>query len=298
MKLGGIFAPITTPFTADGERLALDKLKPNFQVYNRTGLAGYVVCGSTGEANLLTWEETERLFAAVPEHTAKGKLLVAGTGVDSLAETILRSKRAAQLGYHAVLVRTPHYYKPFMTPAALLDYYRRVADASPAPVLVYSIPQFTGVDVSADLAAKLAQHPNILGIKESSGRLAVVSEIISAAPAGFQTLVGSASIIEPSLKLGATGAILGLACILPDLCAQIFDAAHKGDTKKAEALQVTLEPIGRKCVSETGPAGVKYSMDCVGMFGGTTRSPLLPLDEKQKQGIQAALATVQTAAAR
>ncbi len=166
-------------------RTGARQAEQNFEAYNRTGLAGYVVCGSTGEANFLTWEETERLFAAVAANTGKGKAAGCRHGLDSLAETIFRSKRAAQLGYHAVLVRTPHYYKPFMTPAALLDYYRRVADASPVPVLVYSIPQFTGVDVSADLAAKLAQHPNILGIKESSGRLAVIGEIISAAPAEF-----------------------------------------------------------------------------------------------------------------
>jgi len=297
MKLQGIFAPISTPFTANGEELAFDKLAQNLTAYNCTGLAGYVVCGSTGEANFLTWAETERLFAAVAEHAAAGKLLVAGTGIDPLGETILRSKRAAELGYHAVLVRTPHYYKPFMTPAALLEYYGRLADASRVPVIVYSIPQFTGVDVSAELAAKLAQHPNIAGIKESSGRLAIIGEIISAAPRNFQTLVGSASIIEPSLKLGASGAILGLACVLPDLCAQVFEAARAGDSKKAEALQMTLDPIGKKCVSETGPAGVKYAMDCVGLYGGVTRSPLLPLSDRQKLEIEEALSTAQAAAA-
>src|SRR5690242_17615379 len=146
MELHGIFVPISTPLAAGGDALALDKLKGNLEWYNKTGLAGYVVCGSTGEAILLTWQETEKLFAAVVEHSSKEKILVAGTGVESTAETILRTRRAAELGYKAALVRTPHYYKPAMTHAALLNYFRAVADASPIPVLVYSIPQFTGVE--------------------------------------------------------------------------------------------------------------------------------------------------------
>jgi 4-hydroxy-2-oxoglutarate aldolase len=300
INLHGIFAPITTPFVAAGEALAFSHLKQNLAIYNKTPLAGYAVCGSTGEAILLTWDETDRLFAAVAENNSAGKILIAGTGVESTSETIMRTKRAAELGYNAALVRTPHYYKPAMTHAALLDYYKRVADASPIPILVYSIPQFTGVEVPGALVAKLAEHPNICGIKESWGKLNVVQEIIAAAPKHFQTLVGAASIVDPSLKLGATGAILGVADIAPDWCAMLFDAARAGDSAKAEEIQRRLTPVSQKCVGELGVAGVKYALDLLGQgtghysgfYGGPTRSPLLPLTAAQQAEVGSVLVSL------
>src|SRR6266849_9587052 len=159
MKLQGIFPPLTTPFAGDGA-LALDRLQENIARYNRTRLAGYVLTGSTGEAVLLNRDEVERVWAAAREAAAADKLLVAGTGVDSTAETIDRTNRAAALGYHAALVKTPYYYKAQMTPDAHFEHYRRVADAAKIPILLYSVPQFTGVAVEAKLVARLAEHPN------------------------------------------------------------------------------------------------------------------------------------------
>lgn len=292
MKLHGIFVPISTPMAAGGDELALDKLKSNLGWYNKTGLAGIVACGSTGEAILLTWTETERLFASVAEHASKEMILVAGTGVESTAETIIRTRRAAELGYKAALVRTPHYYKPAMTHIALLDYFREVADASPIPVLVYSIPQFTGVETPPDLVRKLAEHPNIIGIKDSWGKLEVVDGILKAAPRTFQTLVGSAGILEPSLKLGAVGAILGIACVAPELCVELYVAARAGNSAKADEIQKRLTPVSQKCVSELGVAGVKYALDCLGMYGGPTRRPLLPLTQEQQASLKQLLGTL------
>ncbi|HET9401459.1 MAG TPA: dihydrodipicolinate synthase family protein [Candidatus Acidoferrales bacterium] len=292
MRFDGIFAPLSTPFTPGGERIDFDALKENISAYNRTALAGYVVCGSTGEANFLSSDETDALFAAVAENSSPDKVLIAGTGIDSLSETIQRGKRAGELGYKAVLVRTPHYYKPLMTHEALVEYYSRVADASPVPVLVYSIPQYTGVEVRPGTAAQLARHPNIVGLKESSGRLETVRAIIDATPKTFQTLVGSASILEASLRLGAVGGILGLADVLPNECAQLFAAARSGDLAGAEELQAQIEPVSKKCVSELGPAGVKYAMDCLGLSGGEPRLPLLPLTESQKESVNAVLAAI------
>src|SRR5713226_2225830 len=188
MKLHGIFPPLTTPFASDGS-LALERLRDNIAQYNRTGLAGYVVIGSTGEAVLLSRAETEQVWAAAREAAAADKILIAGTGVDSTAETIERTNRAAALGYQAALVKTPYYYKSQMTPAAELEHYQRVAYAARIPVLVYSVPQFTGLALEADLVARLAEHPNIIGIKESSGNVQRVTEIIAAAPEGFQVVV-------------------------------------------------------------------------------------------------------------
>ena len=298
MELRGIFAPITTPLSADGDGLALEHLKINFAAYNKTKLAGYVVGGSTGEAILLSSDETDRVLAAVTELAAPGKILVAGTGTESRVETIARTRRAAALGYKVALVRTPHYYKPLMTHTALLEFFRGVADASPIPVLVYSIPQFTGVEVPAELVARLAEHPNICGIKESWGKLSVVREIIAAAPKHFQTLVGSAAIIEPSLKLGAVGAILALADVVPDMCVELYEAALAGNSARAEEIQKQIAPVAQKCVSELGIAGVKFAMDRLGMFGGSVRSPLLPLNKEKRSAVISALATLHVPAAR
>jgi hypothetical protein len=184
MKLEGMFAALTTPFRAD-DSLDLAALAENVARYNRTDLAGYVVTGSTGEAALLTSDESERVWATVLEHTAASKTAIAGTGTETTAEAIARTRRAAAIGYAAALVRTPSYYKPFMHGDTLIEHYRRVADASPIPILIYSVPIFTGVTVEADVTARLAEHPNIIGIKDSSGSVERVAQTARAVPASF-----------------------------------------------------------------------------------------------------------------
>src|SRR5580704_5701893 len=164
MNLHGIFPPLTTPFAADGT-ISTTKLRDNIARYNRIALAGYVLNGSTSESVLLRWEEIYRLWETAKEAAAPGKILIAGTGAESTAETIEHTKRAAALGFDAALVRTPHFYKPLMTPETLAEYYLRVADAAPIPVLIYSVPVFTQLTVKAPLVAKLAGHPNIVGMK-------------------------------------------------------------------------------------------------------------------------------------
>src|SRR5712692_319492 len=246
MKLQGIFPPLTTPFGSDGA-LALDRLRDNVRRYNAVRLAGYVVIGSTGESVLLTREEADRVLAAAREAAAPDKILIAGTGVDSTAETIERTKRAAGLGYHAALVKTPHYYKAQMTSQALIEHYHRVADASPIPILVYSVPQFTGLPVEASLAARLADHGNVVGIKESSGDLRRAADIVQATPEKFQMLVGSAATLYASLELGAVGAVLALACVLPELIVELYEASCAGHADRARQLQQRLLPPGTKC---------------------------------------------------
>ena len=298
MKIHGIFPPITTPFTSDGT-LALDRLRENIAKYNRTGLAGYVVVGSTGESVLLSRDEVEQVWGAAREAAAADKFLIAGTGVDSTAETIERTHCAAALGYRAALVRTPHYFKPQMTPAAQLEYFLRVADAARIPILIYSVPQFTGVAVEANLVARLAEHPNIVGIKESSGNVQRVTEIIHATPPSFQTLVGSATTLYASLAVGAVGGILAVACALPELCVEFYEAFRAGDHERARASQHRLLTPTIRCVAELGVSGVKYAMDCLGYYGGPVRGPLLPLSDAQKREVEAALTGVtQVTAAR
>lgn len=289
MNLNGIFPALTTPFAADGS-VALDKLRGNVSRYNAVGLAGYVVIGSTGESVLLSFAEIERIWATVKESAAPGKLLIAGTGVETTADTIARSRRAAEIGFDAVLVKTPHYYKSLLTPAALEKHYRQVADASTLPVLIYSIPQYTGIAVTAEWVARLAEHPNIIGIKDSSGNAQLVAEILHYCPREFRTFVGSASTLLASLTLGGAGGVLAISCFLPGSTVELYEAFRAGDIERAARLQHSLLVPSRKIAGEFGPTGVKHAMDCVGYYGGDPRPPLLPLTAAQKSTVEAALA--------
>jgi 4-hydroxy-2-oxoglutarate aldolase len=291
MNLSGVFPALTAPFSADGS-VSVEDIKHNITKYNSTGLAGYVAIGSTGESVLLSRKEVDTILVAVKESAAPGMRLIAGTGAESTAETIDRTKRAAELGYHVALVKTPYYYKPMYKPETFIAHYRRVADASPIPVLLYSVPQFTGVALEALEVGVLAQHPNIIGIKESSGNVQRAAEMLAAAPSSFQLLVGSASMMFPSMVLGAVGSILALASALPELCVALFEAARKGDLEAARALQATILPASKLIVSQNGIPGVKYAMDQAGYRGGIPRQPLLPLHEEQRVAIRELMAKV------
>jgi len=293
----GVFAALTTPFAHDGS-VSLSDLKHNVQRYNQTDLAGYVALGSTGESVLLTRAEMDGVLITVKESAAKGKKLLAGAGAESTAETIERTKRAAELGYDAALVKTPHYYKPAYKPEVLIAHYRRVADESPIPVMLYSIPQFTGIALAAADVAALAEHPNIIGIKDSSGNVQGVAEIVAATPPAFQILVGSAASVYPSMVIGARGAILALACALPEKCVALFDLVRQAHHEKARELQSILLRASKLIVSEMGIAGVKFAMDQRGYRGGLPRLPLVPLHQEQKKRLNDFLATLEPAAVR
>jgi 4-hydroxy-2-oxoglutarate aldolase len=289
MKLEGLFAAITTPFRAD-DSLDLAALAANVARYNRTGVAGLVVTGSTGEASLLSADEAERAWATVLENIAPGKTALAGTGAETTAETIARSLRAAALGYSAVLVRTPSYYKPFMNARVLIEHYHRVADASRVPILIYSVPVFTGVTVEAEVTARLAEHPNIIGIKDSSGSVERAAEVARAVPAGFSLLVGSATTLVASIGVGASGGVLALASAFPEPCAEVYRLARAGDVDAARALEVKLEPASRRIASAFGPPGLKYAMDRLGYCGGLPRRPLLAPTAQERAEIDSVLA--------
>src|SRR5712691_4181933 len=295
--LSGVFAALTTPYAHDGS-VSLVDLKHNVHRYNETDLAGYVALGSTGESVLLNRAEMDGILITVKETAAKGKTLLAGAGAESTAETIERTKRAAELGYDAALVKTPHYYKPAYKPEVLIAHFRRVADESPIPVMLYSIPQFTGIALGAAEVAALADHPNIIGIKDSSGNVQGVAEFVSATPPEFQVFVGSAASVYPSLAIGARGAILALACALPEKCVELFELVRQGHHEKARELQSTLVRASKLIVSELSIAGVKYAMDQRGYRGGIPRPPLLPLHHEQKKRLNELLATLEPATAR
>jgi 4-hydroxy-tetrahydrodipicolinate synthase len=297
MDFSGVFAALTTPFAAD-DSVAISDLKQNIQRYNATGLAGYAVQGSTGESVLLSRAEWDSVLVAAKEAASPQKRLLAGTGVESTAETISRSKRAAELGYHAALVKTPYYYKPVYKPEVFIAHYRRVADASPIPVMLYSVPQFTGISLEAPEVAVLAEHPNIIGIKESSGHVQRVGEMVAATPASFQVLTGGAGVLLPSLTVGAKGAILALASALPEKCAELYEVTRRGQLEAARELQKNLLRASKLIVSEFGIAGVKFVMDQRGYRGGMPRSPLLPMSDASKRRVLELLATLEPVAAR
>jgi len=185
-----------------------------------------------------------------------------------------RSRRAAALGYQLALVKTPYYYKPMMTPAVLEEHFLRVADASPIPILIYSVPFFTGITVEAALAARLARHPNIAGIKDSAGSPARSGEIVRQSPQDFQVLVGSAQNFADSLAAGARGGVLALACVLPELCVELYEAHMRRDPARVQELQRLIVDPAINIVGKYGPAGVKYAMDQRGFYGGPPRPPL------------------------
>jgi 4-hydroxy-2-oxoglutarate aldolase len=297
MNVSGIFPALTTPFEADGS-VSLSGMKHNIGLYNRTGLAGYVVLGSTGESVLLSREEADLLLAAVKEAAAPGKILIAGTGAESTSETIARTKRAAGLGYQAALVKTPYYYKPIYRAEHFIQHYRAVADVSPIPILLYSVPVFTNITLESPEIIALAQHPNIIGIKDSSGSIQRIGEVVAGAPPDFQVLTGGAAVVYPALAMGGRGAILALADLLPEKCVELFQLFQQGRHEQARQLQSQLVGASKLVVSENGIAGLKFAMDLRGYKGGVPRPPLPPLKEENKNAIAAHLAELYPAAAR
>jgi 4-hydroxy-2-oxoglutarate aldolase len=288
MKLQGIFPPVTTPFDHEGNLYAV-KVQHNIEKWNKTGLAGYVVCGSTGETPLLSAEEKYTLWELVAKSAAPEKLLIAGTGVDGVHQTVCLTNRAASMGYKAALVLTPHYFKNQMTRAETqMLYFRAVADRSHIPVLLYNYPQLTGVDLSWETVVALSEHPNIIGMKDSSGNIERLMHVVREARPDFQVLVGSAQILLPALMMGATGGILAYANAAPYSAIAIWEAVR---TREEEAARDWQRRVGRAApyvTSKYGIPGLKHAMDLNGYYGGPPRLPLAPPMPQAKAEIEEA----------
>ncbi len=286
MKLEGIYPPIATPFDSNGE-LYRAKLRHNVEKWNRTALAGYVVCGSTGESVMLTTEEKVQLWEWVAEYAAPGKLLMAGTGVESVRETVALTNRAAAIGYQAVMVRTPHYYKNmFARGEAQALYYRAVADQAKIPLMIYNWPQATGVDIPAETVAALSEHPNIIAIKESSGNIEKVMQMIREVKPGFQVLVGSAPTLWPSFAVGAVGAVLAYANAAPYSTISIWEAHRGREVEAARDWQNRIARASWLVTVKYGIPGLKHAMDLNGYYGGPVRLPLAPPTPEAKREIE------------
>lgn len=288
MKLHGIFPPIATPFDADGN-LYKAKLRHNVEKWNQTGLAGYVVCGSTGESVYLTTEEKIQLWEWVAEFAAQEKLLLAGTGMESVRETVALTNRAADIGYKAVMVRTPHYYKNLLSRGETQAlYFRAVADQAKIPLMIYNWPQATGVDIPPETVAALSEHPNIIAIKESSGNLEKVMQMIRETKTGFKVLVGSAPTLWPSFAVGAVGAVLAFANAAPYATVTIWEAHRTRETEAARDWQNRIGRAAWLVTTRYGIPGLKHAMDLNGYYGGPSRLPLTPASPEAKREIEEA----------
>jgi len=276
-NLSGIFPPLTTPFTED--ELALDKLLRNLRKYERRELSGYVLFGSNGESVFLTKEEKLQIISSVREHTKK--ILIAGTGLDSIKETISLTNEAAERGADYALLITPSFFKSEMKHHTFLNYYTKVAESVMIPVIIYNVPKFTNVNIEPETIIELSQHPNIAGLKDSTETVSRISEIVSTVPTSFKVIVGTASVLYLGLIAGAVGGILALANIAPDECLQIYNLHLTGNNKDALELQNKMIPVNRAVTSKFGVAGLKAAMDILGYDGGNPRMPLEPLSEAQ-----------------
>ena len=288
MKLQGIFPPITTPFDHAGA-IYVAKVQHNVEKWNRTALSGYVVMGSTGESVMLTTEEKVTMWELVASHAAPEKLLIAGTGVESVRETVALTNRAAEMGYKAAMVRTPHYYKNLIAkPEAQALYYRAVADQAKIPLIIYNWPQATGVDIPVEAVVAISEHPNVIAIKESSGNLEKVMSLIRDVKHGFQVLVGSAPTLWPSLLMGACGAILAYANAAPYSTIAIWEAYRTREEEAGRDWQNRIAKAAALVTVKYGVPGLKFAMDLNGYYGGPPRSPLVPPTAEAKKEIEAA----------
>ncbi len=287
-NLRGIFLPIVTPFNRRG---GIDEgcFRENLRRYVEAGLAGILVAGSTGEAPYLAERERLRLVQLARELVRPPQLLIAGTGLESTRATIFLSREAIARGADVVLVLTPNYFKSRMDSAALTAHYRAVADAVRRPVEIYSIPQFTGIYIDVGTIARLSRHPNIVGLKESSGNLTFVRAVLRKVRPAFRVLVGSGVIILEGLRAGAAGGVLGQAGFVPELCVGLHEAFRHGQMRVARSLQQRLALLVEKIHVPYGVAGVKAALDLCGYHGGTPRAPLLSLDTAGRRAVAAAI---------
>lgn len=296
-SLAGVFPPITTPFSTDGEML-LDHFKENLRRWAQFDLAGLTVLGSNGESAYLSEDEKLLLLRESRLLVPSARTLIVGAGRESTRLTIEFVKKISDLGADYALVGTPCYFKPSMNDDALFAHFWTVADESPIPVLIYNVPQFTGVNTGASLVARLSAHENIAGIKESSANLALQGEIRRRTPERFQILVGSAPTLFPSLAQGAVGGIVAIACALPGMAIELYQSFHAGDWKKSAEIQAQLASPAAAVTTQFGIPGLKAAMDLTGFFGDEPRLPLIRLNETQRKtlrGIFAAAGVLEAA---
>jgi 4-hydroxy-2-oxoglutarate aldolase len=283
-----MFVPVVTPFNRRGE---IDEglFRENLQKLAGIGLAGILVAGSTGEAPYLEEGERLRLVEVARGLVRPPEILIVGTGLEGTAATVRLSQEAVARGADALLVLPPNYYKSKMDADTLAAHYRTVARKVERPVILYSIPQFTGLHLEPSTIGKLSQIPNLVGLKESSGDIQFVRAILRRVRPGFRVLVGSVAILNEALRAGAVGGVLSQANFAPELCVGLYQAFLQKKRKTALEFQERLLPLARKITLPLGVSGVKAALDLSGYAGGFPRAPLAPLGPAARESVAAAL---------
>jgi len=283
-RIKGVIPPMITPFKSNGD-VDYEAFVRNIEKWNQDELCGYLVLGSNSEAVYLTEDEKLRLVELTVKHAKSGRLILAGTGMESTRETISLTEKAAKLGAEAALILTPHYYGSKMNDEALIRYYTTVAENVSIPILIYNVTKFTHLNISAEALKTLSAHPNIIGMKDSSGDIPQLVKFMSVVPGDFNLMVGTASAWYPALTLGVEAGILALANCAPNQCAEVQRLYDNGRYEEAKAEYQRLFPVNTAVTNTFGVAGLKYACTILGYQGGFVREPLLELKESEKDKI-------------
>jgi 4-hydroxy-2-oxoglutarate aldolase len=278
MKLAGVFAPLPTPFD-DRDQVDVARLRAACDRWIASPLTGFVVLGSTGEAALMDDEECDRVIDEARARVPSTRPFIVGTGRESTQSAVRAARRAAELGADMLLVRTPGFFKSQMTGDVFVRHYTAVADVSPVPVLLYNFTAVTGVNLLPATAARLAEHPNIVGIKESGSDISQIGDLVALTPQTFSILAGSGSTFFAALCAGVSGGVLALAALLPEPCVRLYELVRDKRYDEARALQQRLLPIARLISTGHGVPGLKAALKLLGCDVGRPRPPLAPVAE-------------------
>ena len=294
-ELRGVFVSAPTPFR--GEAVALDRLRGNVARWSEAPLSGIAVLGATGEFPLLSEHERDAVLAAAREAIPRRQAMLAGTGHDSTLGTVRQTRRAAEIGADAALVLTPHFFtERFGQAPAQIRHYLTVAEASPVPVVIYHHPVNTGVTLEPDTVARIAEHPNVCGIADSSGNIPLIAQFIQLTPKSFDVLVGSASALLPGLSIGASGGVLALAVIAAREFCEVHALVGAGRWEEAKELAARMMLADRGVAGRYGIGGLKAALDLQGLYrpglyGGPCRPPLATPDGDAIEDIREILAS-------
>lgn len=288
MQLRGIIPPVVTPFQPD-ESLDIPRLKSHIDDMLNKGVDAIFVLGTTGEFYALDEVEKQAVVAAAVEHCRGRSPVYVGTGAETTREVVRLTRMAEKEGANGVSVITPYFIKP--TQPELIEHFRRVAEATSLPVVLYNNPATCGgVSIEPDTVAKLAEVSNIVGIKDSSGDLSNTIELVKVTPPTFSVLNGRDTLILAALMFGAKGAIPATGNVAPELCVGIYQSFLKGDLAAARTYQERLAPVRLAMTLGTGNGAIKEAMALLGRPAGPNRSPISPLSAEKRAKLHAALA--------
>jgi 4-hydroxy-tetrahydrodipicolinate synthase len=291
LVLNGIFVPHVTPFTREG-MLDLKALRRCARFWLENGVSGLVPCGSNGEAPYLSREERKKVIETVVDEV-NGKIpVIAGTGSMSTKETVMFTKDAEDLGVDAALVVTPFYFKP--TNREMYEHYRTIVQTVDIPIVVYNVPKFTGYSLEPAFIHQLvSENKEIIGLKDSSGNVGSITEIIRLVDDKISVLAGTADVALPTFLLGGKGAVVAVANVFPKLCSQLYETFQKGKYEEAKTLQKRISFANEVLVKKYNQlSAIKEALRLQGLPGGYARKPAMPLDDEGKKAVRNLLKTI------